>query len=144
MTSSKRSALPLVTTKIAGLAMLALASLGGQGAAAARPLPEHGTLAFRGASSKALVAGSATVHVYSQFSGGSVYLAPARTGTDADCGAPAAGSSIPVPADRVVKLTVADGQVACVSTAGRGAFELVWHAVGHPARPSTTLARAGR
>ena len=69
MTSRKRSALPLVTTKIAGLAMLALASLGGPGAASARPSSDYGTIAFRGASSKMLVAGAATVHVYSNSTG---------------------------------------------------------------------------
>lgn len=144
MTSRKRSALPLVTTKIAGLAMLALASLGGPGAASARPSSDYGTIAFRGASSKMLVAGAATVHVYSQFNGGQVYTAPARTGTDLDCHGPAAGSLTAVPADRVVNVAVGDGQVACVSAAGRGAFELVWHAVGRPARTFPVLASVGR
>jgi hypothetical protein len=142
MTSSKRNALLLATTKLAGLAVFTLGILGGSRAIAAGPA-ERGSLVTQGASGKVVAAGPIALHVYSQSRGGSVYTVPARTGTDQDCAAPA-GTVTPIAADQVAHVSVREGQVACVSTSARGAFELVWHAAGRPAPQATLLANAAR
>jgi hypothetical protein len=141
MTSIKR--LSPFTTKLAGFVALALASLGGTGIASARGTGgQRGIVEARGAGAKVVVAGPIALHAYSQFAGGSLYTAPAVTGTDRDCKRSSGGSTM-VKADRISSFAVPAGQVVCLETTNKGSFELLWHAVGQPA-PVVVLAKAGR
>ena len=129
--------------RIAGFVALTLVMLGGAGLASARPAGERGTVVARGAAHKVIAAGPVALHVYAQSSGGSVYTVPAVTGTDRDCSG-SKGPMTPVRADRVATVSVEEGQVACLATATSGSFELLWHAVGHPAPTTLVTANAGR
>jgi hypothetical protein len=104
-------------------------------AAASGPI---GALVVRGPSVKAVVAGPNTIHVYSAYEGGAIYTAAAVAGTDTDCQA-SSGRPLSQPArlaaDRVETVDVAAGQVACLQTASRGSFELLWHARKKPSQP---------
>jgi hypothetical protein len=140
MTTRNRLGLSPFTTKIAGFVALAFVTLGGSVAASAA---ERGTVYSRGPAAKVVAAGPVELHAYSQTAGGSLYTAPAVTGTDRDCQA-AAGSATPVRVDQIAAFTVAEGQVACVASAGKGSFELIWHAVERPAPGPMMLAKAGR
>ena len=141
MTSIKR--LSPFTTKLAGFVALALASFGGTGIASARGTGgQRGIVDARGAGAKVVAAGPIALHAYSQFAGGSLYTAPAVTGTDRDCQA-SSGTATPVQADRISTFAVGEGQVACLATTTKGSFELLWHAVSQPA-PVVVLAKAGR
>jgi hypothetical protein len=119
--------------KIVSFVVLALASFGGTGMAATRSAnAEHGIVETRGLVTKVVAVGPITLHAYSQFAGGWLYIAPAVTGTDRDCQGSASGT--PVGADRITAFAVSQGQVACLNTTTKGSFELLWHAVS-PARP---------
>ena len=85
--------------------------------------------------------GPIALHAYSQFVGGSLYTAPAVTGTDRDCQGSA--SATPVQADRIATFAVGKGQVGCLKTTEKGSFELLWHAVSQPVR-AVVVAKAGR
>jgi hypothetical protein len=140
MTSIKR--LSPFNTKLACCLALALASLSGTRTASARGTGgEHGIVEARGPLNKVVVAGPIALHAYSEFSGASLYTAPAVTGTDADCNGSSADLTS-VQADRISTFTVAPGRVACLSTKGKGSIELLWHAAGQPA--PVALAKAGR
>jgi len=140
MTSIKR--LSPFSTKVAAFVALALASLGGTGIASARGTGgERGIVEARGAGAKVVAAGPIALHAYSQFAGGSLYTAPAVTGTDRDCKVSSAHTT-PVEADRVSTFAVGEGQVVCLETTKKGSFELLWHAVSQPA--PVVLAKAGR
>ncbi len=140
MTSTKR--LSPLTTKFAGFVALALATLGGTGIASAKSAnSERGVVEARGPVAKVVAAGPIALHAYSQFAGGSLYTAPAVTGTDRDCQGPSAGT--PLEADRVATFVVGSGQVACLETTTKGSFELLWHAVSEPATV-VVMAKAGR
>ena len=115
-------------TKILGFFALALLSLGARGLAlASGAQTRHGTVEARGPVAKVVAVGPIALHAYSQDAGGSLYAAPAITGTDRDCQVPA--SATPVAADRVATFEVSEKQVACLKTATSGTFELLWHAV---------------
>jgi hypothetical protein len=89
----------------------------------------RGTVAVTGRAVKALTTGPALLHGYSEFSGGAIFVAPAATGTDADCAiANCGGSATPLIADRVAYVPVGAGQVACLVTNTQRPFELLWHA----------------
>jgi hypothetical protein len=139
MTSNKR--LSPFTSKLAGFVALALASFGGTGIASAAN-SERGIVEARGPVAKVVAAGPIALHAYSQFAGGSLYTAPAVTGTDRDCQGSSAATT-PVQADRVATFAVGEGQVACLETTTKGSFELLWHAVSQPV-PVVVLAKAGR
>ena len=120
-----------LSTKIIGFVVLALASFGGTGIAAARGAnAEHGIIKTRGLVTKVVAMGPITLHAYSQFAGGSLYIAPVVTGTDRDCQGSA--RETPVGADRITAFAVSAGQVACLNTTTKGSFELLWHAVSQP------------
>ena len=140
MTSTKRSPL---TVKLVGFVALALATFGGTGIASARSVgSERGTVEARGSVAKVVAVGPIALHAYSEFGGGSLYTAPAVTGTDRDCKGSSA-STTPVQADRIATFAVGEGQVACLSTTTKGPFELLWHAVSQPV-PAVVMAKAGR
>jgi len=143
MSSRNRNGISPLTTRIAGIIALTLATFGGSGLASARPAGERGTVVARGAANKMIAAGPVALHVYAQSSGGSVYQVPSVKGTDQDCSA-GKGPMIPVRADRVATVSIEEGHVACLATATSGSFELLWHAVGHPAPTTLVIANAGR
>jgi hypothetical protein len=144
MTSIKRPGFSPLTTKLVGFVALALASFGGTGIASARSAGiERGTVVARGPVAKVVVAGPIALHAYSEFAGGSLYAAPAVTGTDRDCKGSSASTTV-VQADRIATLAVGEGQVACLSTTTKGSFELLWHAVSQPVPASAVIAKAGR
>jgi hypothetical protein len=91
---------------------------------------QRGSMVMRPDSVRAFAAGPAVVHAYSLDGGGRVYVAPATTGTDADCVAAAerVTNASAVAVDQRNVVTVAPGQVACVATNGRRNYELMWHA----------------
>jgi hypothetical protein len=97
-----------------------------------------GAMVVRGPSVKAVVAGPNTIHVYSAYEGGEIYTAASVSGTDSDCqaaGQHLLGRPARLQADRVATVDVGSGEVACLQTASRGAFELLWHARKKPRQP---------
>jgi hypothetical protein len=102
--------------------------------------PQRGEVLVQGRLVKAVVVGPAAIHAYSAFSGGTLYVARAASGTDADCQDNAAdGSRSGLRADSVVNLTVGAGQVACLATSTNRSFELLWHVQRDPPAPAQTL-----
>jgi hypothetical protein len=102
----------------------------------------RGTVVLDGPSVKAVVVGPSTIHAYSAYEGGSIYTAPAVTGTDSDCRG-AAGRVSLLPRDRIAAVEVGAGRVACLASARAGSFELLWHTSREPASNTvlaTTLA----
>lgn len=120
-------------SKVLLVSSLVLGSLNAHVARAGNPAPtERGDVIVRGAARKAVVAGPAELHAYSEFRGGAVYVVPAVSGTDEDCvrtGGGAKADLVDLPADKVVPLHVGVGQIACLATAREGSFELLWHAL---------------
>jgi hypothetical protein len=91
----------------------------------------------------AIVEGPRTVHAYAGFSGGELYDARATTGTNVDCDAAnQTGGAVPLPADKVVSVTVAAGHVACLRTTAERGYELLWHAVDHRREPELVASAA--
>jgi hypothetical protein len=84
---------------------------------------------------KAFAVGPAVVRAYSLDDGGRVFVAPARSGTDADCAGLTRGgtNATAIAVDRRNVVTLAAGQVACVAARNPRGYELMWHA-----RPATT------
>ena len=75
--------------------------------------------------------GPIALHAYAGFTGGEIFQAPAGAGSEAACASlPQGGPSTPVPADRVVFITVPEGAVACLHTWTDSAYELLW--LGEP------------
>jgi hypothetical protein len=104
----------------------------------------RGAVEVTGKAVRAVTVGPALVHSYSGFSGGSMFVAPLITGTNADCSAGLKTSSrvLPLIADRVAVLAVGPKEIACLMTDGPRSFELLWH--GFPLTDSRVLvARVG-
>jgi hypothetical protein len=121
----------------------AIASLGcASGGAGLGP---RGVVVVRGDAVRAFAVGPTVVHAFSMDRGGDVYVAPARTGTDADCvAARAVSDAQPIAVDRRNVVEIGAGQVACVASTGR-AIELLWHArPAAPRSPELFLAHAKR
>lgn len=102
---------------------------------------QRGAVVTRGPAAVAVVRGPAVLHAYAQFAGGALYTAPAVAGDDRDC-LTATGDRTAVRAERRLSLVVPAGEVACLATETRGAFELVWHA-HRDDRPAQMVASAG-
>jgi hypothetical protein len=117
-----------MTKTVMGMMVMGFALLGG--CATSRPVEQRGSMVMAPDSVRAFVAGPAVVHAYSLDDGGRVFVAPATTGTDADCsgGAARATNAAKVAVDQRNVVTVAPGQVACVATNARRNYELMWHA----------------
>jgi hypothetical protein len=107
---------------------------------------QRGSVVMSGEAVKAFAAGPAVVHAYSLDGGGRVFVAQAKSGTDADCAGPAAGgaAAMAVEVDRRNVVTLASGQVACVETSGRRSYELMWHARPAAEPSAMVLAQARR
>jgi hypothetical protein len=104
------------------------------GCASGGAVVQRGSVVMSGEAVKAFATGPAVVHAYSLDGGGRVFVAQAKSGTDADCaGQPAGGgAAMAVEVDRRNVVTLGSGQVACVETTGPRNYELMWHA-----RPAT-------
>jgi hypothetical protein len=101
------------------------------GCASGTGLAQRGSVIISGDSVKAFAAGPAVVHAFSMDRGGGIFVAPATTGTDADCVQARAenlGRSTPLKVDQRNVLEIGDGQVACVATNSDRPIELLWHA----------------
>jgi hypothetical protein len=119
-TTMKTTILSLASFLALGFAGVAHA---GEGAA------RRGQVQVQGAAVKAVVAGPAVLKVYSEFSGASVFVAAASSGTDADCTAAAGrGAGTALTADRVEVVSLGAGQIACVASTGERSIDLLWRA----------------
>jgi hypothetical protein len=91
----------------------------------------RGSVVVSGDSVKAFATGPAVVHAFSEDRGGTVYTAPATTGTDADCvraGVADRDHARELQVDERNVVEVPTDQVACVATKSDRRFELLWHA----------------
>jgi len=102
--------------------------------------PQRGSVLVDGKTAKAVVVGPVTIHAYSAFSGATLFVVNASSGTDRDCAGARVGAA-GVAADRVQSLTVGAGQIVCVATLAAHGSELLWHAQRDAAAP-LLLARA--
>jgi hypothetical protein len=95
---------------------------------------------------KAFAVGPAVVHAYSLDGGGRVFVAPARSGTDADCAdLPKTGpNAAAIAVDRRNVVTLAAGQIACVAANNRRSYELLWHARAATTPSGTVLVAQAR
>lgn len=101
----------------------------------------RGSALVNARSAKVFAAGPAVVHAYSLDRGGEVFLAPALTGTDADCAqtdAQARRTIVKVDQRNVLEVPV--GEVACVTADRARPYELMWHAWNKPAPQSIQVA----
>jgi hypothetical protein len=128
--------------KLFWVVFLVVAGAAGCATAPARSV-SRGMVASTVPGTWAIVEGPRTVHAYAGFSGGELYNARATTGTNVDCDAAnQTGGAVPLPADKVVSITVAAGQVACLRTTGERDYELLWHAVEHRRGPALVASAA--
>jgi hypothetical protein len=129
------------TTKI--LALVSFLALGFAGVAhAGDGAARRGQVNVQASAAKAVVAGPAVVKVYSGFSGASVFVTAAAAGTDADCTAAAARTAATaLTADRVERVSVGAGQIACVASTGERSIELLWHAQPAASAPTAVAKR---
>lgn len=98
------------------------------GCAGGAAVTQRGTVMARGESIRAFAAGPAEVHAFSMERGGRVFTATAVSGTDADCAQAANSAEAAIASDTVKVVTLASGEVACVSTPSQRSYELLWHA----------------
>lgn len=121
------------------LFLIVVIVVAGAGCATA-PGVVRGTVISRSVGSQVIVRGPATLHAYAGFSGGEIYASRAAARPDADCARSLQrGLSTPVPADRIIRVTVPAGEVACLQTQIDTPYELLWHAtpeLNGPARLS--------
>jgi hypothetical protein len=108
-----------------GMVVMGFALLGGCATGVAE---RRGSMVMQPDSVRAFAEGPAVVHAFSMDGGGRIFVAPATTGTDADCASASAASKTEVVVDRRNTVTVAPGQVACVVASARHNYELLWHA----------------
>ena len=90
--------------------------------------PTRGSVQVGGQVAKAVVAGPVAIHAYSEFSGATLFVVAALSGTDADCAGARKGAGTSLAADRAQTLVVGAGQLACVETTAARGSELLWHA----------------
>ena len=90
--------------------------------------PTRGAVQVQAQEAKAVVAGPVAIHAYSEFSGATLFVVAAVSGTDRDCAGPRKSAGTSLGADRAQTLTVAAGQLACVETTAVRGSELLWHA----------------
>jgi hypothetical protein len=125
--------------KTTSLVLALLSSLTLVNVAHAKDAAERGQIAVQGTVAKAVVAGPVAFHAYSEFSGATIFVVAAVTGTDRDCAGARIGGAV-VAADRVQTFTVGAGQLACVATSANGGSELLWHAQRERAASAVLLA----
>jgi hypothetical protein len=128
------------------LALLLVGSFA-SGCASGAGLAQRGSVVVSGDSVKVLAAGPAVLHAFSMDRGGGVFIAPATTGTDADCalaGPAHRDRATPVKVDQRNVVAVGAGQVACLATNSDRRLELLWHTEAGPAAsPPLLMAQAG-
>jgi hypothetical protein len=125
-----------MTKTISTLALVSALTFGGA-VARAGEAPQRGEVLVDGPSVKAVVVGPMAFHAYSGYSGGALYIAPAVTGTDADCQVKEAErDTTDLQADVVVTFSVPAGQVACLVTNRK--LEVLWHARKDGPSPTVT------
>lgn len=104
------------------------------GGCASGVVEQRGSAVMSPDSVKAFAAGPAVVRAYSLDGGGRLFVAAAKSGTDADCAGRAEdgarATALAVNHRNVV--TLASGQVACVAASSHRKYEIMWHA-----RPTT-------
>ena len=94
-----------------------------------RPVPDlRGHVVVAGPAVAPIVTGPADIHAYSAFPGGAIYTAPIIKGDGGDCSSSRA-EMVALGADHVHAIRIEPGKVACLATATKGRFELLWH--GH-------------
>jgi hypothetical protein len=100
-----------------------------------RPRPEEivrrGVLLAKGWSVSPLARGPALVHVYSEGSGGLVYIALATPDARQGCGGGGPGvplAQAPLEPQRRMTVAIRDGEVACLYTQAPRTVEVLWHA----------------
>jgi hypothetical protein len=122
----------IMTKSALGMLLVGFSLLGG---CASGVVEQRGSVVMSPDSVKAFASGPAVVRAYSLDRGGRVFVAPSKSGTDADCtgSAEAATNATAVAVDKRNVVTLAPGQVACIATNNGGKYELMWHA-----RPATT------
>jgi hypothetical protein len=121
--------------KVLGMVVVGFGLLGGCASGVAE---QRGAVVMTPDTVKAIAAGPSVVHAFSLDRGGRVYVATAKTGTDADCdGASDAVGAMELAVDRRNVVKLARGQVACVATSSKRRYEVMWHA--RPAEPAMVL-----
>jgi hypothetical protein len=111
--------------------MLALVVVGSlaSGCASGGAVGQRGAVVVKRDTVKAFAVGPSVIHAFTMDQGGNVFLADAKTGTDADCAqARSTGRTTAVQIDRRNVVELGAGQVACVATSGDHPLELLWHA----------------
>jgi hypothetical protein len=92
--------------------------------------------------------GPAIIHAFSADKGGGLYFVPFATGTDADCAGHVDQVIVPsraiIEADRRFVFNISDGDLACLTTEGRGRFELLWHTYLGPGMRPASMAQTKR
>ena len=121
-------------------ALVSALSFAGVAQAQETSSPMRGSVAVQAQAAKAVVEGPVSVHAYSQFSGATVFVVAAVTGTDQDCSGARLGATT-LGADSARTLTVGAGQVACVETTAARGSELLWHAQADRAAAPMMLVR---
>jgi hypothetical protein len=125
---------------VMGMLVVGFAALAGCASGTAE---QRGSIVMAPDSVHVFAAGPAVVRAYSLDNGGRVFVADAKTGTDADCAGAASAAAAPVAVDQRNVVTLRAGQVACVATANHRDYELMWHA--RPAQtPSEILVAQAR
>jgi hypothetical protein len=96
----------------------------------------RGVTISRGWSVSELAKGPALVHVYSESSGGTVYIAPSSGRTD-ECGRLSATlAEAKLEPDRRLTVAIRDGEVVCLQTLSQHPVEVLWHAHRVPSEAS--------
>jgi len=133
-----------MTKTVMGMMVMGFAVLGG--CATSGPVEHRGSMVMAPDSVRAFAAGPAVVHAFSMDDGGRVFVAPATSGTDADCVAAAAHATnaTAVAVDHRNVVTIAPGQIACVASNGRRNYELLWHARAVETPSGLMIAQARR
>ena len=125
---------------LALVSALSLAGTAGIAQAQEASSPSRGSVQVRGQAAKAVVAGPVAIHAYSEFSGATLFVVAAVSGTDADCAGARKGAGTSLAADRAQTLTLGAGQLACVETTAARGSELLWHASADRAAAPVMLA----
>jgi len=110
------------------------------GACATAPAPvaprpqeivRRGVLVARGWSVAPLAKGPALVHVYSEGSGGLVYIVPASPEAGEGCSVGSPGGALAqarLEPEKRLTVAIRDGEVVCLYTQAPRAVEVLWHA----------------
>jgi hypothetical protein len=125
-----------MTKKLIGVFVLVAGSVAGCATSPAG-WASRGTVFSSSPGTRAIVTGPTTVHAYAGFGGGEIYSTRAATGTDSDCPRIQQDSAaVPLPADKVISVTVPAGEIACLRTQTVRGYELLWHALAQQPTPS--------